>query len=182
MYSLTFGSFLWSAPVQDETAHHCFLYFIKLFYIFRALDCDQTIFWECASKNLTWSHLCKCMVCAARAPPAAAHCRRRKISLIRCKRFSRAWFHIARVKAEQRQSRGSTEAARTERNGGFGFQTKVKDRFLNQRRWTCWYSCRENMQVLSATDSLVLLFVFILKSLLSLLFTSRYTMEAFLIF
>ncbi len=49
-------------------------------------------------------------------------------------------------------------------------------------RWTCWYSCRENMQVLSATDSLVLLFVFVLKSLLSLLFTSRYTMEAFLIF
>ncbi len=38
------------------------------------------------------------------------------------------------------------------------------------------------MQVLSATDSLVLLFVFILKSLLSLLFTSCYTMEAFLIF
>ncbi len=24
-----------------------------------------TIFWECASKNLTWSHLCECMVCAA---------------------------------------------------------------------------------------------------------------------
>ncbi len=38
------------------------------------------------------------------------------------------------------------------------------------------------MQVLSATDSLVLLFVFVLKSLLSLLFTSRYTMEAFFIF
>ncbi len=38
------------------------------------------------------------------------------------------------------------------------------------------------MQVLSATDSLVLLFVFVLKSLLSLLFTSRYGMEAFLIF
>ncbi len=38
------------------------------------------------------------------------------------------------------------------------------------------------MQVLSATDSLVWLFVFILKSLLSLLFTSCYTMEAFLIF
>ncbi len=38
------------------------------------------------------------------------------------------------------------------------------------------------MQVLSATDSLVLLFVFVLKSLLSLLFTSCYTMEAFLIF
>ncbi len=38
------------------------------------------------------------------------------------------------------------------------------------------------MQVLSATASLVLLFVFVLKSLLSLLFTSHYTMEAFLIF
>ncbi len=38
------------------------------------------------------------------------------------------------------------------------------------------------MQVLSVTASLVLLFVFILKSLLSLLFTSRYTMEAVLIF
>ncbi len=38
------------------------------------------------------------------------------------------------------------------------------------------------MQVLIATDSLVLLFVFVLKSLLSLLFTSCYTMEAFLIF
>ncbi len=38
------------------------------------------------------------------------------------------------------------------------------------------------MQVLSGTASLVLLFVFVLKSLLSLLFTSRYGMEAFLIF
>ncbi len=38
------------------------------------------------------------------------------------------------------------------------------------------------MQVLSGTDSLFSLFVFVLKSLLSLLFTSCYTMEAFLIF
>ncbi len=139
----------------------------------------------------------------ARALPATAHCSRRKISLITCERFSRAWFHTARV-AEQRQRRSGAYAEReqrvpivlslgasararrctqrTERNGRFGFQTKVKDRFLKQRRWTCWYSCRENMEVLSATDSLVLLFVFVLKSLLSLLFTSRYTMEAFLIF
>ncbi len=35
------------------------------------------------------------------------------------------------------------------------------------------------MQVLSATASLVLLFVFVLKSLLSLLFTSRYTNGGF---
>ncbi len=135
----------------------------------------------------------------ARTLPAAAHCSRRKISLIRCKRFSRAWFHTARVKAEQRQAESarmqSESSARPlcfhsacqhehegARSGGFGFQTKVKDRFLNQRRWTCWYSCRENMQVLSATDSLVWLFVFVLKSLLSLLFTSCYTMEAFFIF
>ncbi len=123
------------------------------------------------------------------ALPAAAHCSRRKISLIRCERFSRAWFHTARLsRAEAAQKRrvcragaarahcaftGASARARrcaqrTEHNGGFGFQTKVKDRLLNQRRWTCWYSCRENMQVLSATDSLVLLFVFVLKSLLSL--------------
>ncbi len=139
----------------------------------------------------------------AHALPASAHCSRRKISLIRCERFSRAWFHTARVsRAEaaqkrrvcragaarahcaftRRVSRSWRCAPRMERNEGFGFQTKVKDRFLNQRRWTCWYSCRENMQVLSATASLVLLFVFVLKSLLSLLFTSRYGMEAFLIF
>ncbi len=140
------------------------------------------------------------MVCAApkRVRCQPAHCSRRKISLIRCKRFSRAWFHTARVsRAEAAQKRAYAEreqhapivlslAASAERegarSGGFGFQTKMKDRFLNQRRWTCWYSCRENMQVLSATDSLVLLFVFVLKSLLSLLFTSCYTMEAFLIF
>ncbi len=82
-------------------------------------------------------------------------------------------FHTARVsraEAVRMQSGSSARplcfhstrrcAQRTEHNGGFGFQTKVKDRFLNQRRWTCWYSCRENIQVLSATASLVLLFFF----------------------
>ncbi len=67
-------------------------------------------------------------------------------------RFSRAWFILAA------SARARMCAPRTERNGGFGFQTKMKDRFLNQRRWTCWYSCGKNMQVLSATASLVLLF------------------------
>ncbi len=66
--------------------------------------------------------------------------------------MGRAWF-ILGVSARARRF-----AQRTVCNGGFGFQTKVKDRSLNQRRWTCWYSCRENMQVLSATASLVLLF------------------------
>ncbi len=139
-----------------------------------------TIFWECASKNLTWSHLCECMVYAApKRLPAAAHCSRRKISLITCERFSRAWIHTARVsRAEAAQKRRvcragagahcaftrrvSTSAKVRTADGAqrriWFFQTKVKDRFLNQRRWTCWYSCRENMQVLSATASLVLLF------------------------
>ncbi len=144
----------------------------------------------CAS---AWSACSK-----ARALPAAAHCSRRKISLIRRERFSRAWFtpvshrtRKSRAEAARMQSGSSARplcfhsACQQEREGarspGFGFQTKVKDRFLIQRRWTCWYSCRENMQVLSATDSLVWLFVFVLKSL-SLQFTSCYTMEALLIF
>ncbi len=70
-------------------------------------------------------------------------------------RFSRAWFILAA------SARAWRCAQRTKRNRGFGFQTKVKDRFLNQRRWTCWYSCRENMQVLSATASLVSLFLYL---------------------
>ncbi len=154
MYSLTFGSFLWSAPVQDETAHHCFLYFIKYFYIFRALDCHH--FFESVRVKI-WSGRTLCHT-PAREQSRGSVCRMGVSAL-------------ARRCAQQ-----------TEHNGGFNFQTKVKDCFLKQRRWTCWYSCRENMQVLSATDSLVWLFVFVLKSLLSLLFTSRYTMEAFLIF
>ncbi len=36
----------------------------------------------------------------------------------------------------------------------FSHYSKIKDRFLNQRRWTC----KKNMQVLSPTASLVLLF------------------------
>ncbi len=43
------------------------------------------------------------------------HISRRKISLIRCKRFSRAWFHTARVKAEQRQRRRGAYAEREQR-------------------------------------------------------------------
>ncbi len=128
-----------------------------------------TIFWECASKNLTWSHLCECMVCAAAGE--RFHWSREERRFQR-ERFSRAWFtpvSQSRGSAEREQrapivlslaaSAGARRCAqRTECNGGFGFQTKMKDRFLNQWRWTCWYSCRENIQVLSATASLVLLF------------------------
>ncbi len=154
----------------EGTSLFSLFYKIILYIQGSRLRPNATIFWECASKNLMWLHLCKCMVCCSKAHalPAAAHCSRRKISLIRCKRFSRAWFHTARVKAEQRQ-RSCAYAEREQRapivlslarqqehegarSGGFGFQTKVKDRFLKQRRWTCWYSCRKK-HVLSATAS-----------------------------
>ncbi len=120
-------------------------------------------FWECsASKNLTWSHLCEYMVYAAPKQHIVAGERFHWSREERCfqrERFSRAWFTpVSHRTRKQSRGRAGRCAQQTERNGGFGFQTKVKDRFLNQRRWTCWYSCRENMQVLSATDSLVLLF------------------------
>ncbi len=155
-------------------------------WLSRALDCDHFL-----SKNLTWSHLCECMVCAA--PKRLFHTARaaelrhivagvrfhwsREERRFQRERFvGRAWFILAA------SARARKCAPRTKRNGGFGFQTKMKDCFLNQRRWTCWYSCGKNMQVLSAIASLVILFVFVLKCLLSLLFTSCYGMEAFLHF
>ncbi len=109
----------------------------------------------CAS---AWSVLLQSVCFIQRALPAAAHCSRSQISLITWREalfFSvgRAWFILAA------SARARRCAQRTEHDGVFGFQTKVKDRSLNQRRWTCWYSCRKkNMQVLSATASLVLLF------------------------
>ncbi len=141
-----------------------------------------TIFWECASKNLTLVALVRVhgLRCSkARVLPAAAHCSRRKIHWSgafsasasvepglhlfphRTRKQSRSGAYAEREQrapivlslAASAQARRC--AQRTEHNGGFGFQTKVKDHFLNQRRWTCWYSCRE--QVLSATASLVLL-------------------------
>ncbi len=140
-------------------------YFLHLTTVVRALDCD--IFWECASKNLTWSHLCKCMVCAA--PKRLLHTTRaaEPLHIVEGVRFhwsreerrfqrerfvGRTWFILAA------SARAWRCAPRTEHNGGFGFQTKMKDRFLNQRRWTCWYSCGKKLQVLTVTASLVLLF------------------------
>ncbi len=144
-----------SCSRRDSTSLFSLFYKIILYIQGSRL---RPFFWECASKNLKWSHF-------------VSHTAR-----------------LSRAEAVQKQrlcrmgvsARARRCAQQMEGNGGFGFQTKVKDCFLKQRRWTCWYSCRENMQVLSATDSLVWLFVFILKSLLSLLFTSHYTMEAFL--
>ncbi len=145
-----------SCSRRDSTSLFSLFYKIILYIQGSRL---RPFFWECASKNLKWSHFVSHTARVSRAEAVQKQC-------------------VCRMGASARARRC---AQRTERNGGFGFQTKVKDCFLKQRRWT-WYSCRENMQVLSATDSLVWLFVFILKSLLSLLFTSGYTMEAFLIF
>ncbi len=88
-----------------------------------------------------------------------------------CERFvGRAWFILAA------SARAWRCAPQTESNGGFGFQTKMKDRFLNQRRWTCWYSFlwkkKHASPVSDRQFSFTLLFVFVLKSLSSLLFTS----------
>ncbi len=107
-------------------------------------------FWECVSKNLTWqSFQSICFI--QRVPPSDQRGRFNWSSEERrCqhKHFvGKAWFILV---------------ALTRATEDFCSQTKVKDRFLNQRRGTCWYSCRKNMQVLSATASLVL--VFVLKS------------------
>ncbi len=133
----------------------------------------------CAS---AWSALLQSVCFIQRALPAAAHCSRSQISLITWREalfFS--WVEPGLLAASARVRRC---AQRTERNGGFGFQTKVKDRFLNQRRWTCWYSCgkKHASPVSDSQFSFTFLFVFVLKSLLSLLFTSRYAMEPFLHF
>ncbi len=134
-----------SCSRRDSTSLFSLFYKIILYIQGSRLRVCES-FWECASKNLKWSHF---VSHTARVSRAEAVCVQQG--------------HVSTsVKVHEA----------TEHNGGFGFQTKVKDCFLKQRRWACWYSCRENMQVLSGTDSLVWLFVFILKSLLSLLFTS----------
>ncbi len=85
---------------------------------------------------------------------ATAHCIRRshwsrEDQHFQRERFvSRAWFTLA----------ASAWAQRTERNGGFGFQTHVKDRFLNQRSWTCWYSCGKKQEKSYQRQCLVLRF------------------------
>ncbi len=149
----------------------------------------QVKIWRGRTCASAWSALLQSVCFIQRALPAAAHCSRRKISLITWRDFSasvepalyfvcRAWFILAT------SARAWRCAQRTERNGVFGFQTKKKDRFLNQRRWTCWYSCgkKHASPVSDSQFSYTFLFVFVLKSLLSLLFTSRYAMEAFLVF
>ncbi len=98
------------------------------------------------------SHLSECMVCAApkhllhtahAAEPqhivagVRFHWSREERRFQRERFRCRAWFILAASARAQRC------VQRTERNGEFGFQTKVQDRFLNQRRWTCWYSCRK---------------------------------------
>ncbi len=102
-------------------------------------------FWECVSKNLTWQSICFIQ----RVPPSDQPGRFNwSNEERRCQHehfVGKAWFILV---------------ALTRATEDFCSQTKVKDRFLNQRRGTCWYSCRKNMQVLSATASLV----FVLKS------------------
>ncbi len=64
-------------------------------------------------------------------------------------RFSTAWF----ILAESARARRCMQW--TECNRGFGFQTKVKDHFLKQRRFEHVAILVEKKQVLSATASLI---------------------------
>ncbi len=92
----------------------------------RALECDQNgricdhflrvrvKIWRGRTCASAWSALLQSICFIQRALPAAAHCSRRKISLIRRfhhERFSRAWFTPVSHRTHK-QSRGSTEAAR----------------------------------------------------------------------
>ncbi len=112
-----------------------------------------TIFWECVSKILTvalvWVHGLLHTACAAEPWHIVAGVRFHWS-------LEERRFQCERFRCRAASAREWRCAPRTERNGGFGFQTKMKDRFLNQRRRTCWYSCGK--KVLSATASLVLLF------------------------
>ncbi len=125
---------------------------------------------RCSKVSASYSARCR----------AAAHCSRSQISLITWRealsaRASASWVEPGLYSLCQHKRGGAL-------SGGFGFQTKVNDRFLNQRRRTCWYSCRKKKHTSPVSDikfSLTFLFVFVLKSLLSLLFTSHYAMEAF---
>ncbi len=105
---------------------------------------------SCSKASASYNERCR----------ATAHYNRSTISLITWREALSAWaIHVWFILAVSTRTRRC--AQRTERNGGFRFQTKAKGRFINQRRWTCWYSCRKNMQVLSATASLVfILFLF----------------------
>ncbi len=157
--------------------------FFKLIFIYRALDCDH--FLRMCEK--IWC-LCECMVCTA--PKRLLHTARaaEPQHIVAGVRFHWSREESASASVEpglysprQHERRGARSRLSA---GRFGFQTKVKHRFLNQRRWTCWYSCRKKhaSPVSDSQFSFTFLFVFVLKSLLSLPFTSCYDMEAFLIF
>ncbi len=137
--------------------------------------------------------------CSKARAAATAHCSRRKISLITCERFSRAWFHTARVsRAEAAQKRrvcrvgaarplcfhSARQHERTERNGGFGFQTKVKEPLLKAEKVNMLVIHLEKNDASPVSDSqLSFTFCFRFEKLVIFgCFTSRYTMEAFLIF
>ncbi len=92
-------------------------------------------------KKKTWSHLCKCMVCCSKVSASYSVRAAEPRHIVAGVRFhwSREEMHIQReaswVEPTLTASAQARRCTRTERNGGFGFQTKVKDCFLNQRRW-----------------------------------------------
>ncbi len=125
------------------------------------------------NKNLTWLHLCECMVfaapkhllhtaCTAEPPHIVAGVRfhlSREERRFQHERFRcRAWFILA-------ASARAWRCAQTKEGEHVGIFVE-----------------KHASPVSDSQFSFTFLFVFVLKSLLSLLFTSSYTMEAFLNF
>ncbi len=100
----------------------------KCDHFLRVCECGRT----CASAWSACSKACELL--------AAAHCSRRKISLIRRQRFSRAWFHTARVKAEQRQRRSGAYAEREQRIVLSLLRKQEREGARRGRRGRIWFS------------------------------------------
>ncbi len=103
---------------------------------------------------------------------AASQCSRSKISdhVKRVRRFqcqifgSRAWFIFAASARAAKITRILRKQWRTGQRIWFSSESKIKDCFLNQRRWTCWFCLcclshvtlwRLSLNVLYLFDSLV---------------------------
>ncbi len=131
---------------------------------------------------MTWSHLCQCMVCAApkrllcsmltacAAEPSHSAAGVRFLitwreRLFQCQIFgSRAWFIFAASARAAKITRILRKLWRTGQRIWFSSESKIKDCFLNQRRWTCWFCLcclshvtlwRLSLNVLYLFDSLV---------------------------
>ncbi len=80
-----------------------------------------------------WSAAPKFLLHIAHALQSHAHCSRSQISLITWRDAHSARGFVGRAYTHCISTSAKVHSRLS--NGGFGFQTKVKDCFLNQRRW-----------------------------------------------